>query len=135
MVPFSESYQLVFATGSSMTHEIKRTYRYRLYPDEAQKAELARTFGCSRWVYNWALETKTKAYYQDKESLSLTDLSGRPTDKKPLGVRDWTCSECGTHHDRDINAAKNLSRVGQIRIQAPGQLDKTDAFEVVGTAG
>ncbi|MCS3672572.1 transposase, partial [Salinibacter ruber] len=33
-----------------MTHEIKRTYRYRIYPNEAQRAELARTFGCSRWV-------------------------------------------------------------------------------------
>jgi putative transposase len=55
--------------------------------------------------------------------------------EKPLDVRDWTCSKCGTCHDRDINAAKNLSRVGQTRIQAPGQLDKTGAFEVVGTAG
>ena len=62
-----------------MTHEIKRTSRYRLYPSEAQKAELARTFGCSRWVYNWVLETKTKAYYQDEESLSFTDLSSRQT--------------------------------------------------------
>ncbi|MCS3955369.1 IS605 OrfB family transposase [Salinibacter ruber] len=30
--------------------------------------------------------------------------------KKPLGRRSWTCSECGQHHDRDVNAAKNLSR-------------------------
>ncbi|WP_272509640.1 zinc ribbon domain-containing protein [Salinibacter ruber] len=34
---------------------------------------------------------------------------GHVDGKKPLGVRDWTCSECGTCHDRDINAAKNLS--------------------------
>ena len=62
MVLFSGPYQLALVIDSIMTHEIKRTSRYRLYPSEAQKAELARTFGCSRWVYNWALETKTKAY-------------------------------------------------------------------------
>jgi putative transposase len=72
-----------------MKHEIKRTYRYRLYPNEAQKQELARTFGCSRWVYNWALETKTKAYYQDEESLSFTDLSSRLTSKKKEEETEW----------------------------------------------
>jgi putative transposase len=58
---------------------------------------------------------------------------GHIGESKPLDVREWTCSECGAHHDRDINAAKNLSRVGQIRIQAPGDLGKPDAFEVVGS--
>uniref|UniRef100_UPI0020740422 RNA-guided endonuclease InsQ/TnpB family protein n=2 Tax=Salinibacter ruber TaxID=146919 RepID=UPI0020740422 len=84
-----EPYQFGSAFGSGMTHEIKRTYRYRIYPNEAQRAELARTFGCSRWVYNWALETKTKAYYQDEETLSLTDLSGRLTDKKREEETEW----------------------------------------------
>ncbi|WP_251961496.1 RNA-guided endonuclease InsQ/TnpB family protein [Salinibacter ruber] len=72
-----------------MKHEIKRTYRYRLYPNEAQKQKLARTFGCSRWVYNWALETKTKAHYQDEESLSFTDLSSRLTSKKKEEETKW----------------------------------------------
>ena len=32
---------------------------------------------------------------------------------KPLAVREWTCRECGTAHDRDVNAAKNISALGR----------------------
>lgn len=30
----------------------------------------------------------------------------------PLSIREWTCDACGTTHDRDINAAKNLMALG-----------------------
>lgn len=38
-------------------------------------------------------------------------LSG-PSGLRKLAVRQWTCSECGTLHDRDVNAAINTLNVG-----------------------
>jgi IS605 OrfB family transposase len=36
---------------------------------------------------------------------------GRPKGIAGLGIREWTC-DCGTTHDRDVNAAQNILRLG-----------------------
>lgn len=40
----------------------------------------------------------------------------RPKGITGLGIREWTCDECGATHDRDINAAKNILALGHERL-------------------
>lgn len=51
-----------------------RGYRYRLYPTKDQIVLLNKTFGCCRYVYNWALKTKDTEYKTNNNSLSSFDL-------------------------------------------------------------
>jgi putative transposase len=60
----------------------KRAYQYRCYPTDEQQQMLARTFGCVRYVYNWALRKKTDAYYQQGERLYYAHLSSALTELK-----------------------------------------------------
>jgi putative transposase len=45
-----------------MTQQVKRAFMYRFHPTDEQAAELSRTFGCVRYVYNWALQLRSEAY-------------------------------------------------------------------------
>ncbi len=49
--------------------QVKRTYKFRFYPDQQQEGLLARTFGCVRFVYNNILRYRTDAYYQFGENI------------------------------------------------------------------
>ena len=44
---------------------------------------------------------------------------------KDTKIRDWTCPECGTHHDRDINAAINILNFAQKTAITRSKLDAT----------
>jgi len=45
-----------------------------------------------------------------------------PKGRAGLGIRQWTCSDCGAEHDRDTNAARNIARLGHqaLGVGIPG---------------
>lgn len=51
-----------------------RAYKYRLYPNKQQEVLLAKHFGCCRFIYNYALDKKVRAYQTDKTNLSRFDI-------------------------------------------------------------
>ena len=67
----------------------KRAYKYRFYPTDEQKCILARTFGCCRYVYNWALRLRTDAYYKENKRLYYNDLSAALTQLKKQEATCW----------------------------------------------
>ena len=55
--------------------QVKRAYRYRWYPVPDQAAELLRTFGCVRKVWNLTLDARTESWYRRQERVSYVQSS------------------------------------------------------------
>ena len=49
---------------------ISKAFKFRFFPTEEQKQQLAQTFGSARFVYNRMLEERTKAWQQEHKSLN-----------------------------------------------------------------
>lgn len=62
-----------------------------------------------------AHKTGKTVMYADKyfpSSQLCSECSYQNHELKDVSIREWTCPVCGTHHDRDLNAARNLCKVG-----------------------
>ncbi|MFC9552710.1 RNA-guided endonuclease InsQ/TnpB family protein [Rhodococcus sp. NPDC056960] len=54
---------------------VKRAFKYRFYPTAVQADQLARTFGCTRYVYNRALAERSQAWAQERRRITYADTS------------------------------------------------------------
>ncbi|MFE6500203.1 RNA-guided endonuclease InsQ/TnpB family protein [Kitasatospora sp. NPDC057738] len=64
---------------SVTANHVKRAFKYRFYPTGAQAAELSRTFGCVRKVYNMALQARTEAWTLRQERINYNATSAMLT--------------------------------------------------------
>lgn len=68
---------------------MKVRYQFRFYPTDQQQAELARVFGCARYVYNRALRYRTDAWQNRQERVSYNDTSAELTKWKREEETSW----------------------------------------------
>ena len=52
-----------------------KAYKYRIYPNHEQEVQIAKTFGCCRFVYNQTLAYRKDAYEKEGKSVSKTDCN------------------------------------------------------------
>ncbi|WP_040825569.1 RNA-guided endonuclease InsQ/TnpB family protein [Nocardia jiangxiensis] len=71
-----------------MTTPVKRAFKYRFRPTAAQAAELERTFGCVRKVYNLALDARATAW-QRGERVNYNATSAMLTEWKRSDAFDY----------------------------------------------
>ncbi|OHV27998.1 transposase [Parafrankia soli] len=68
---------------------VKRAYRYRFYPTPEQAAQLARTFGCVRYVYNRALAERSRAWTQEQRRVTHAETDRMLTAWKRDAETAW----------------------------------------------
>ena len=99
---------------------VKGMQRRAASADLVQNRSLSRSIADTGWSTlvryieykaEWAGRTVVKI---DRwfPSTKRCSACGHVGEAKPLSVRSWRCSKCGSRHDRDVNAAKNIRTVG-----------------------
>lgn len=68
-----------------------KAYKYRLHPNKAQTEFFEKSFGCVRFVYNWALNQRIEAYQKDGTRISWVDSCKQLTELKKQEETKWLC--------------------------------------------
>ena len=89
--------------------------------------KLAKHISDASW-YEFTRQVQYKSLWYNKElikvsqwypSSQICSTCGHNDGKKGLSIREWTCPNCGTVHERDINASVNILNEG-LRLYTVG---------------
>jgi len=121
-----------------LSHRIVITWSVLCFEDLSLKA-LARTKHAKSWLDAACGELLRQVAYKARwnskhfvqvnrffPATKLCSACGYKNGDLSLSEREWTCLGCGTHHLRDLNAAKNV-RVEGLRVVAEGHPETENA--------
>lgn len=108
------------------SRKIVNQYQYMVVGDVSSQKLVKTRMAKSVLDAGWCLLKRMLQYKGEHAGRSVSVVNERnttracsvcgaftgPTGTDKLGVRHWVCPECGTGHDRDINAARNILNAG-----------------------
>jgi putative transposase len=97
-------YDLI-AIETLMPKNMVKNHRLAKAISDAAWGEIVRQL---EYKCNWYGKELVKVDRFYPSSQSCNSCGYKNADTKNLAVREWDCPKCGVHHDRDVNAAKNI---------------------------
>ena len=84
-----------------------------------KNTQLARSIAAQSWreirtmlAYKCVKYGKELIVVNPYKTSQICSSCGHDGGKQELSIREWLCTSCHDHHDRDINAAKNILSIG-----------------------
>jgi putative transposase len=68
---------------------MKKAYKYKINPTYKQQQQLLQTFGCARFIYNWGLDKKIKAWTSEHKTISYFEFAKELTVLKKIKGYEW----------------------------------------------
>jgi putative transposase len=114
-------------TALRLVRDNQAVYAEDLAVSGLARTKLAKSVADAGWSQLLRLIEKKAARYgrtfarigRFEPTSQVCSACGANDGPKPLAIRQWACAACGTVHDRDVNAARN--------ILAAGRADKSNA--------
>jgi putative transposase len=86
---------------------IKGMFKNKRWAPKLQKLSLYKLLNMIKYKAEWYSKTFIQIN-RFHPSSQLCNICGYQNQGLTVDIREWTCPHCGTHHHRDINAAKNI---------------------------